>query len=255
LASFLLIGFEHEREAARSAALQALLVTGNGGRGFAGRARAAGPGGGSSELSTLIRSGRTIEGHPLYLPILVLILIGAFAKSAQFPFHFWLPNAMEAPTPVSAYLHSATMVKAGVYLLARLAPVLGGSEAWRSLVTGAGMITMLLGALMALWQRDLKRILAYSTISALGTLVLLLGLDTLASVKAAMLFLLTHALYKGALFLVAGAVDHETGTPGCDAVGPPGSGDACHRGRRRSGRALHGWASADPGFHQQGGAL
>ncbi|MBO9362164.1 MAG: putative monovalent cation/H+ antiporter subunit A [Thermoflexus sp.] len=211
LTSFLLIGFEHEREAARSAALQALLVTGAGGLALLAGLVLLAQVGGSSEFSVLIREGRAIQQHPLYLPILLLILIGAFAKSAQFPFHFWLPNAMEAPTPVSAYLHSATMVKAGVYLLARLTPVLGGSEAWRYLVGGVGMITMLLGAAMALWQRDMKRILAYSTVSALGTLTLLLGLDTVLSVKAAMVFLLTHALYKGALFLVAGAVDHETG--------------------------------------------
>jgi multicomponent Na+:H+ antiporter subunit A len=144
--------------------------------------------------------------------MLLLILIGAFTKSAQVPFHFWLPNAMEAPTPVSAYLHSATMVKAGVYLLARFSSVLGPTDAWHYLVTLAGTTTMLTGAFLALWQTDLKRILAYSTLSALGALVLLMGLDTALSVKAGIVFLVAHALYKGALFQVAGTVDHETGT-------------------------------------------
>ena len=212
LTSFLLIGFEHERESARAAALQALLVTGAGGLALLAGLVLLGQAGGSQEFSALLRGGRAVQNHPLYLPILLLVLAGAFTKSAQFPFHFWLPGAMEAPTPVSAYLHSATMVKAGVYLLARLSPVLGGSEVWHYLVTGAGTATMLLGALIALWQTDLKRLLAYSTVSTLGALTLLLGLDTVLSVKAATLFLLAHALYKGALFLVAGAVDHETGT-------------------------------------------
>ncbi|MCX7708131.1 MAG: proton-conducting transporter membrane subunit [Anaerolineae bacterium] len=212
LASYLLIGLEHERERARAAALQALLVTGGGGLALLAGLVLLAQVGGSLELATLLSNGDAIREHAFYLPILLLILLGAFTKSAQTPFHFWLPNAMEAPTPVSAYLHSATMVKAGVYLLARLSPVLGGTEAWHYLVTAAGMVTMLLGALLALAQTDLKRILAYSTVSTLGALVLLLGLDTTLSVKAAMLFLLVHALYKGALFLVAGAVDHEAGT-------------------------------------------
>jgi len=212
LTSFLLIGFEHQREAARAAALQALLVTSAGGLALLAGLLLLGQAGGSLELSALLNGGRAIQSHLLYLPILLLILAGAFTKSAQIPFHFWLPNAMEAPTPVSAYLHSATMVKAGVYLLARLSPVLGGSDAWHYLVTGAGTATMLLGAALALGQTDLKRILAYSTVSTLGALVLLMGLDTTLSVKAAMVFLIVHALYKGALFLVAGAVDHETGT-------------------------------------------
>jgi multicomponent Na+:H+ antiporter subunit A len=212
LTSYLLIGLEHNRAAARSAALQALLVTGAGGLALLAGLLLLGQSGGSLELSILLNRGAAIQAHPLYLPILLLILVGAFTKSAQTPFHFWLPNAMEAPTPVSAYLHSATMVKAGVYLLARLSPVLGGTEAWHYLVSGAGMVTMLFGAILALAQTDLKRILAYSTVSTLGALVLLLGLDTTLSVKAAMLFLLVHALYKGALFLVVGAVDHETGT-------------------------------------------
>jgi multicomponent Na+:H+ antiporter subunit A len=137
--------------------------------------------------------------------------LGAFTKSAQFPFHFWLPGAMAAPTPVSAYLHSATMVKAGVYLLARLSPMLAGTDLWFYIVTTIGTITMLVGV-WALFKTDLKQILAYSTISALGTLVMLLGLGTEDGIKAAMVFLIVHALYKGALFLVAGAVDHETGT-------------------------------------------
>lgn len=212
LTSFLLIGFEHEREKARAAALQALLVTSAGGLALLAGLLLLAQAGGTPEFSTLLKNGVTVHHHPLYVPILLLILAGAFTKSAQFPFHFWLPGAMEAPTPVSAYLHSATMVKAGIYLLARLSPVLNGSEAWHYLVTGTGTATMVLGALLALWQTDLKRILAYSTVSTLGTLTLLLGLDTVLSVKAAMLFLLAHALYKGALFLIAGIVDHETGT-------------------------------------------
>jgi multicomponent Na+:H+ antiporter subunit A len=212
ISSFLLIGFDHERQAARSAALKALLVTGAGGLALLAGLLLLGQVAGSLELIDLLAQGDAVLNHPLYLPILLLILAGAFTKSAQVPFHFWLPAAMEAPTPVSAYLHSATMVKAGIYLLARLSPILGTSEGWHYLVTGAGVVTMLTGAALALGQIDLKRILAYSTVSALGALVLLMGLDTTLSVKAAMVFLIVHALYKGALFLVAGAVDHETGT-------------------------------------------
>jgi multicomponent Na+:H+ antiporter subunit A len=151
--------------------------------------------------------------------MLLLILAGAFTKSAQIPFHFWLPGAMEAPTPVSADLHSATMVKAGVYLLARLQPILGETDVWHYVITTAGAATMLLGAVMALPQTDLKRLLAYSTVSALGTLMLLLGLGTTLAVKAAMVFLLVHSLYKGALFLIAGIIDHETGTRDIDRLG------------------------------------
>ncbi len=212
LTSFLLIGLDHDRPGARAAALQALLVTGGGGLALMAGLLLLGQIGGSLELAALLSNGNAIREHALYVPALLLILLGAFTKSAQAPFHFWLPNAMEAPTPVSAYLHSATMVKAGVYLLARLSPLLGGTDEWHYLVTGAGLATMLLAALLALVQTDLKRILAYSTVSTLGMLVLLLGLDTTLSVKAAMLFLLVHALYKGALFLVAGILDHETGT-------------------------------------------
>jgi len=210
--SFLLIGFEHERAAARKGALQALLVTGTGGLALLAGFLLLGEAGGSMELSALLNQGDVIRSHQLYLPILLLMLAGAFTKSAQFPFHFWLPSAMEAPAPVSAYLHSATMVKAGIYLLARLSPVLGGSEAWHYLVTGAGGATMLVGAVLAIFQKDLKRMLAYSTVSGLGTLTLLLGLHTESAAKAALVFLLVHALYKGALFLVAGIIDHETGT-------------------------------------------
>lgn len=210
--SYLLIGMDHDRAKARAAALQALLVTTAGGLALMAGMLLLGQAGGSLDLQVLLTQGETIRNHPFYLPVLLLILLGAFSKSAQAPFHFWLPNAMEAPTPVSAYLHSATMVKAGVYLLARLSPVLGGTDTWYVLVTGVGLVTMLVGAVMALAQTDFKRILAYSTVSTLGALVLLLGIGTPLASQAAMLFLLTHALYKGALFLVAGAVDHGTGT-------------------------------------------
>ncbi len=210
--SYLLIGWKHEKADSRWAALQALLVTGIGGLAlFAGfilmRLIA-----GSFDLTDMFANAEQIRGSSLYVPILLLILLGAFTKSAQFPFHFWLPGAMAAPTPVSAYLHSATMVKAGIFLLARLNPVLGGTVEWNTLVTVFGGITMVLGAALALPQHDLKKLLAYTTISALGMITLLIGLGTVLAVKAAMVFLLVHSLYKGSLFMVAGGIDHETGT-------------------------------------------
>lgn len=212
LSSYLLIGFYYDKEASRAAALQALLVTGAGGLALLAGLVLLGLVGGSFEIAALLGQGDVVRGHGLYGPLLALVLLGAFTKSAQFPFHFWLPGAMEAPTPVSAYLHSATMVKAGVYLLARLSPVLAGTAAWTTAVTTVGAVTMLLGAVIALQQTDLKRILAYSTVSALGTLVMLLGLGSKTAVEAAMIFLVVHSLYKGALFLAAGILDHQTGT-------------------------------------------
>jgi multicomponent Na+:H+ antiporter subunit A len=219
LTSFLLIGFDHERPAARAAALQALLVTGAGELAMLAGLIMLGVAGGTLQVSELLTRGDVIRADSLYPAILLLVFAGAFTKSAQVPFHFWLPNAMEAPTPVSAYLHSATMVKAGVYLLARLSPVLGGTMAWEVVVPTVGVVTMVVGAWLAIRHTDLKRILAYSTLSALGTLVMLLGMGTAAAITAAMVFLLGHALYKGALFLVAGAIDHATGTRDVEALG------------------------------------
>ena len=212
LCSYLLVGFKHEKEDARASALQALLVTGSGGLALLLGLILLGLAGGSFELSVLVERGAEVRAHALYLPAFLLIALGAFTKSAQVPFHFWLPNAMAAPTPVSAYLHSATMVKAGVYLLARMDPVLGGTGPWVWTLTAVGAATMLVGAVGALRHTDLKKVLAYSTITALGTLVVLLGLSDGPSIKAAIVFLLVHALYKSALFLVAGAVEHGTGT-------------------------------------------
>jgi multicomponent Na+:H+ antiporter subunit A len=212
ITSYLLIGFNNETPEARASALQALLVTGGGGLALLAGLLLLGAAGGSYQISEIIREGAVIQAHPYYLSALLLILLGAFTKSAQFPFHFWLPNAMAAPAPVSVYLHSATMVKAGVYLLARLHPALSGTGWWEGLVAGGGMLTMLIGAFLALNSTDLKRILAYSTISSLGTMVLLLGVENEYAVKAAIVFLLAHALYKGAMFMIAGAIDHETGT-------------------------------------------
>jgi multicomponent Na+:H+ antiporter subunit A len=211
LSSYLLIGFDHERPAARAAALQALLVTGLGGLALLAGVLMLGSAAGSLQLSAILAHGTSLRGHALAQPAMLLILVGALTKSAQVPFHFWLPNAMEAPTPVSAYLHSATMVKAGVYLLARLTPLFAGVEIWSSLLTAIGAATMVTGAVLALLPLDLKRILAYSTVSALGLLTMLLGVGTGAAAAAAMAFLVAHALYKGALFLVAGIVDHQTG--------------------------------------------
>lgn len=212
ISSYLLIGFNHESEKARNAALQALLVTGGGGLALLTGMIIMGLAGGSFNISDLLSQSTVIIGHELYFALLFLIFWGTFSKSAQFPFHFWLPSAMEAPTPVSAYLHSATMVKAGVYLLARLNPILGGTDAWNYTLLLFGGITMILGAVQALGQTDLKRVLAYTTVSALGILVFLIGIGTQTAITAAIIFLVIHALYKGSLFLVAGAIDHETGT-------------------------------------------
>jgi multicomponent Na+:H+ antiporter subunit A len=212
ITSYLLIGYKHAYASSRAAALQALLVTGSGGLAMLAGLVLISIAGGSLEISTLIAQRDVIQASPYYPAILVLVLIGCFTKSAQFPFHFWLPNAMAAPTPVSAYLHSATMVKAGVYLLARLSPMLGGTLAWHLPVALFGAITMLLGAYLAVLQVDLKRILAFTTISALGTLTMLIGIGTEIAIKGAIVFLIVHSLYKGSLFMVAGSIDHETGT-------------------------------------------
>ncbi len=212
VSSYLLIGFDHEQEGARKAALQALLVTGAGGLALLAGLLLLGEVAGTLQLSALGAQSEAIQAHPLYLPALLLILLGAFTKSAQFPFHFWLPGAMAAPSPVSAYLHSATMVKAGIYLLARLNPALGGTDAWHYLVILAGTATLVTGAVLAYGQTDLKRLLAFTTLSALGTLTVLVGISTELSARAAMVFLLVHALYKAALFLGVGAIDHEAGT-------------------------------------------
>lgn len=215
LTSYLLIGFNHSEFKSRRAAMQALLVTAGGGLALLAGLILLALMGGSMEISELLGQGALLREHPLYLPALILVLLGAFTKSAQFPFHFWLPNAMEAPTPVSAYLHSATMVKAGVYLLARLQPALGGSEVWSSALMVFGLATLLTGAALTFRHTDLKRLLAYSTVAALGALVFLIGLVPLTNYYAAMAFatfLLAHSLYKGGLFMAAGAVDHEAGT-------------------------------------------
>lgn len=212
LSSFLLIGFEHDREESRKSALQALLVTSMGGLAMLAGFLLLGGASGSYEISSLVEKSDMLKKSDAYLPALMLILLGAFTKSAQFPFHFWLPNAMTAPTPVSAYLHSATMVKAGIYLIARLSPVLGGTSAWFYMVSSAGAATMLVGSVLALGQTDLKLLLAYMTVMALGALTMLLGIGSAIAIKAAMVFLIVHSLYKGALFLVVGAIDHETGT-------------------------------------------
>lgn len=212
LASYLLIGLSHDNPDARKAALRALLVTGAGGMALLAGILLLGTVGGSYSLAELQTRGDLVKESPFYLAIFILIALGAFTKSAQFPFHFWLPDAMAAPTPVSAYLHSATMVKAGVFLLAQLYPVLGATALWHDVLTLFGAVTMLLGGIFALAQTDLKRLLAYSTMSALGTLVMLLGLGTGLAIKAAMVFLVVHALYKAPLFMIAGVVDKAAGT-------------------------------------------
>ncbi|MBN2691050.1 MAG: monovalent cation/H+ antiporter subunit A [Burkholderiaceae bacterium] len=212
LSSFLLIGYWSDRSEARSGARMALIITGLGGLALFAGLLLLGHIVGSYALNDVLAAGDTVRASPLYLPTLLLILLGALTKSAQFPFHFWLPRAMAAPTPVSAYLHSATMVNAGLFLLARLYPVLSGTPQWFWIVSGAGLLTLLLGAFIALFKHDLKALLAYSTISHLGLIALLLGIATPLALVAALFHVINHAIFKASLFMSAGIIDHETGT-------------------------------------------
>jgi len=212
LSSFLLIGYWRHRQDARRGARMALAITGAGGLALLGGILLLGEIVGSYELSAVLAAGDLIRGHELYRPTLVLILLGAFAKSAQFPLHFWLPHAMAAPTPVSAYLHSATMVKAGVFLLARLFPALSGTWEWTLLVGGIGLTTLLVGAVIALFKHDLKGLLAYSTISHLGLITALFGIGTPLAAVAGVFHIINHATFKAGLFMAAGIIDHECGT-------------------------------------------
>ena len=212
LFSFLLIGYWHHRADARRGAYMALMVTGAGGLCLLAGVLLLGHVVGSYDLDKVLAAGELIRSHALYPVLLPLILLGALTKSAQIPYHIWLPHAMAAPTPVSAYLHSATMVKAGVFLLARLWPVLSGSEEWFWIVGGAGACTLLLGAFAAMFQNDLKGLLAYSTISHLGLITLLLGLNSPLAAVAAVFHILNHATFKASLFMAAGIIDHESGT-------------------------------------------
>jgi multicomponent K+:H+ antiporter subunit A len=212
LVSFLLIGYWYHRGDARDGARMALIITGTGGLALFVALLIIGHIVGSYELNDILASGDLIVSHELYPVTLILFLLGAFTKSAQFPFHFWLPNAMTAPTPVSAYLHSATMVKAGVFMLARFWPVLSQSDLWFWIVTYSGLATLLLGSYAALYQRDLKGLLAYSTISHLGLITTLLGMGTPLAAVAAIFHIANHATFKASLFMAVGIIDHETGT-------------------------------------------
>jgi len=215
ISSFLLIGYEHTQKEARTSALQALLVTAGGGLALLAGLILIGVASDSFTLSEVLSSGlplSNIQESPYASSILILVLLGAFTKSAQFPFHFWLPNAMAAPTPVSAYLHSATMVKAGIFLLLRFQPIMVGIEGWSLSLLTVGSFTMVFAAGLSLLQFDIKKILAYITVSALGLMVVAIGIGTEEALKAGLVYLLVHALYKGCLFLVAGNIDHEAGT-------------------------------------------
>ena len=212
LFSFLLIGYWHHRKDARRGARMALTVTGAGGLCLLAGVLVLGRIAGSYDLDAVLAAGPQIRSHALYAPMLALVLLGALTKSAQFPFHFWLPRAMAAPTPVSSYLHSATMVKAGVFLMARLWPALSGTQEWFWIVAGAGACTLVLGAYAAMFQNDLKGLLAYSTISHLGLITLLLGMNRELATVAAVFHVMNHATFKASLFMAAGIIDHETGT-------------------------------------------
>jgi multicomponent K+:H+ antiporter subunit A len=212
LFSFLLIGYWHHNAQARDGARMALTITSTGGLCLFAGVLVIGHIVGSYDLDRVLASADVIHAHRLYIPALLLVLMGAFTKSAQFPFHFWLPHAMAAPTPVSAYLHSATMVKAGVFLLIRLWPAMGGTHEWLWLVGSAGLVTFIVGAFLAVFQQDLKGLLAYSTISHLGLITLLTGLDSPLGQIAAIFHLMNHAIFKASLFMAAGIIDHESGT-------------------------------------------
>ena len=212
LTSFLLISFWTHKQDARRGARMALAVTGGGGLALMAGILIIGNIVGSFELDDVLAAGDQIKAHAWYPVALTLVLLGAFTKSAQFPFHFWLPHAMQAPTPVSAYLHSATMVKAGIFLMARLYPALAGTEQWFYMVSFTGMATLLLGAYIAMFKHDLKGLLAYSTVSHLGLITLLLGMGTQLAAVAAIFHVINHATFKASLFMAAGIIDHETGT-------------------------------------------
>ncbi|WP_448383694.1 monovalent cation/H+ antiporter subunit A [Desulfosoma sp.] len=212
LMSFLLVAYHSESKEARLGARLALMVTVAGGLALLAGFLLLGHMSGTHRLSEIVGKGEVVRTHSLYAPALVLILLGVFTKSAQFPFHFWLPAAMAAPTPASAYLHSATMVKAGVFLLARLFPVLSGTSLWFGLVAGAGLATLAVGAYIALFKHDVKELLAYSTVSHLGLITLLLGLGTPLGAVAAVFHVINHATFKASLFMAAGIIDHEAGS-------------------------------------------
>ncbi|MEP6879822.1 MAG: monovalent cation/H+ antiporter subunit A, partial [Nitrosospira sp.] len=212
LTSFMLIGYWYHRLDARRGARMALTVTAAGGLCLLAGMLLLGRIAGSYDMDVVLASGDRVRSHAWYLPALILIALGALTKSAQFPFHFWLPHAMAAPTPVSVYLHSATMVKAGVFLLVRFWPVLAGTNAWFWIIGSAGLFSLVLGAYTAIFQRDMKGVLAYSTISHLGLITLLLGLNSPLALIAAIFHIVNHATFKASLFMAAGMVDHETGT-------------------------------------------
>jgi multicomponent K+:H+ antiporter subunit A len=212
LSSFLLVGYWNHKPSARLGARTALAVTGGGGLVMLAGFVLLGQIAGTYDLSGLLHRGAEIQAHPLYETALLLILVGCFTKSAQVPFHFWLPEAMAAPTPVSAYLHSATMVKAGIFLLARLYPALGGSGLFELIVCSFGLVTMVFAAYAAVFKHDTKGLLAYSTISHLGLITFLIGLASPLSTVAAVFHILNHATFKASLFMTAGIIDHETGT-------------------------------------------
>ena len=212
ISSFYLIGFNNTSEASRKSALTALGITGIGGLFLLAGALLLGSLSDTYSIAEMLQNKEFIQQHELYVLAVIFIFGAAFTKSAQFPFHFWLPGAMKAPTPVSTYLHSATMVKAGIYLLLRFSPVLGSTEFWNTTLILVGAVTMLYSAFHLLFRTDLKGILAYSTIAALGILVFLIGLGTQEAIVAALIFIVVHALYKASLFLITGIIDHETGT-------------------------------------------
>jgi len=212
ISSFLLIGYWSQYEASQRGARMALTLTGLGGLALLGGFILLGQITGTYQIDQLLLMKETFQQHALFIPTLLLILLGAFTKSAQFPFHFWLPNAMAAPTPVSAYLHSATMVKAGIFLLARFAPIFIGAALYHNIVTFVGLFTLCLAAGFAIFKEDLKGLLAYSTISHLGLIVCLLGIGSPLAVAAAIFHIINHATFKAALFMLAGIIDHETGT-------------------------------------------
>lgn len=212
ISSFLLVAYWQRYDAAQRGSRMALTITGLGGLCMLGGFVLLGQVAGTYQIDSLFAQRELIQASPYFLPILLLILMGAFTKSAQFPFHFWLPNAMAAPTPVSAYLHSATMVKAGIFLLLRLSPILVGASLYHNIVTLVGLFTLCIGAFFAIFKEDLKGLLAYSTISHLGLIMCLIGVGSPLAIAAAIFHILNHATFKAALFMIAGIIDHETGT-------------------------------------------